>query len=160
MSSGVYRGYGPLDSPAGGRLVTVTRDGIESPLRHIVRHSPTGMTWGYAGSGPADLARSILVDALGDQARCQLCRGTARLAVPQDEDSDADIVAFDGDLHGWHRDEQHRRAFDVQRCWKCEQGIVALPYQQFKFEFVAGWPEFGWAITQEAVLAWYAQVNA
>ena len=34
-------------------------------LRHIVRHSPTGMSWGYAGSGPADLALSILVDVFG-----------------------------------------------------------------------------------------------
>jgi len=34
-------------------------------LRHIVRHSPTGMEWGYAGSGPADLALSILVDVFG-----------------------------------------------------------------------------------------------
>lgn len=27
----------------------------------IVRHSPTGMEWGYAGSGPADLALNILL---------------------------------------------------------------------------------------------------
>lgn len=32
------------------------------PLKHIVRHSPTGMEWGYMGSGPSDLALSILVD--------------------------------------------------------------------------------------------------
>ena len=31
------------------------------PLEHVVRHSPTGLEWGYAGSGPADLARSILL---------------------------------------------------------------------------------------------------
>ncbi len=30
------------------------------PVKHIVRHSPTGIEWGYAGSGPADAARSIL----------------------------------------------------------------------------------------------------
>jgi len=29
-------------------------------LRHIVRHSPTGFEYGYGGSGPADLALSIL----------------------------------------------------------------------------------------------------
>lgn len=34
-------------------------------LTHRVKHSPTGMGWGYAGSGPADLARSILWDACG-----------------------------------------------------------------------------------------------
>lgn len=33
-------------------------------LTHRIRHSPTGMNWGYGGSGPADLARSILWDHL------------------------------------------------------------------------------------------------
>ncbi len=27
---------------------------------HVVRHSPTGVEWGYGGSGPADLALSVL----------------------------------------------------------------------------------------------------
>jgi hypothetical protein len=34
-------------------------------LKHYIRHSPTGMSWGYGGSGPADLARSILIDFMG-----------------------------------------------------------------------------------------------
>jgi hypothetical protein len=37
------------------------------PLRHIVLHSPAGMAWGYEGSGPADLALSILSDVLGER---------------------------------------------------------------------------------------------
>lgn len=32
---------------------------------HIVKHSPTGLAWGYAGSGPADLALSLLTDVIG-----------------------------------------------------------------------------------------------
>ena len=31
-------------------------------LPHVVRHSPTGFEFGYLGSGPSDLARSILYD--------------------------------------------------------------------------------------------------
>lgn len=31
----------------------------------IMKHSPSGFEWGYAGSGPAQLALAILVDALG-----------------------------------------------------------------------------------------------
>jgi len=46
--------------------VIVTVDG--RPLRHIIKHSPTGMEWGYGGSGPSDLALSILTDYLGDQS--------------------------------------------------------------------------------------------
>lgn len=44
--------------------ILVVTDGQEAPLRHVAKHSPTGMEWGYGGSGPADLARSILIDAL------------------------------------------------------------------------------------------------
>ncbi len=29
-------------------------------LRHVIYHSPSGFEWGYGGSGPADLALSIL----------------------------------------------------------------------------------------------------
>ena len=32
----------------------------DRPLRHVAWHSPDGFEWGYAGSGPADLALSIL----------------------------------------------------------------------------------------------------
>jgi hypothetical protein len=46
-------------------FVKDTETGAVRPLRHVVRHSPTGMEWGYGGSGPADLALSILADALG-----------------------------------------------------------------------------------------------
>lgn len=43
-------------------------DGAQSrPLPHVVYHSPDGFEWGYPGSGPADLALSILADALGEQ---------------------------------------------------------------------------------------------
>ncbi len=31
-----------------------------APLHHVVRHSPTGIEWGYGGSGPSDLALSVL----------------------------------------------------------------------------------------------------
>lgn len=36
------------------------------PLPHMVRHSPTGMEWGYGGSGPSDLALSILAHHFGE----------------------------------------------------------------------------------------------
>ena len=31
----------------------------------IANHSPTGFAWGYAGSGPAQLALALIVDATG-----------------------------------------------------------------------------------------------
>jgi hypothetical protein len=45
--------------------VVVLDDAGIRPLRHFVRHSPTGFAWGYQGSGPAELARCILLDHFG-----------------------------------------------------------------------------------------------
>jgi len=36
------------------------------PLKHVAYHSPSGLEWGYGGSGPADLALSILCDLLDE----------------------------------------------------------------------------------------------
>lgn len=43
--------------------VVIDNDGkvTSKKLIHVIRHSPTGMQFGYGGSGPADLALSILV---------------------------------------------------------------------------------------------------
>ncbi len=39
-----------------------------APLHHVVRHSPTGIEWGYGGSGPSDLALSVLTAVAGAEA--------------------------------------------------------------------------------------------
>ena len=39
-----------------------------APLSHVVRHSPTGIEWGYGGSGPSDLALSVLTAVVGAEA--------------------------------------------------------------------------------------------
>ena len=56
------------------KLYTITRtpEGVNAhadavPLRHVIVHSPTGFEYGYGGSGPADLALSILADYFGEQ---------------------------------------------------------------------------------------------
>ena len=36
------------------------------PRLDLVNHSPTGVSWGYGGSGPAQLALAILADFLED----------------------------------------------------------------------------------------------
>ena len=47
-------------------VVTIQEEGQEPrPLPHIVRHSPRGFEWSYGGSGPADLALSLLTEVAG-----------------------------------------------------------------------------------------------
>ena len=37
----------------------------------LINHSPTGIAWGYGGSGPAQCAFAILMDCLGDEQRAR-----------------------------------------------------------------------------------------
>ncbi len=40
----------------------------ELPLRlDLANKSPTGFSWGYSGSGPAQFALALLADAIGDE---------------------------------------------------------------------------------------------
>jgi hypothetical protein len=51
-----------------GYAVDVTVDGQRlNPRLDLWNHSPTGFQWGYAGSGPAQLALAILADHLDDE---------------------------------------------------------------------------------------------
>lgn len=70
----IYRGYfGDRAS-----VIVMVKPEVEDAyaLRHVVYHSPTGLAWGYGGSGPADLALSILADYFGESpTRTELVRG-------------------------------------------------------------------------------------
>lgn len=61
VSGRLYEGF-----RRNGRALIRVRDGTTlRALKHRVHHSPTGFEWGYAGSGPADTARSLLWDVVG-----------------------------------------------------------------------------------------------
>ena len=53
---------GPSGGP--GQVMVVDENG-ERPLKHFRLHSPDGFQWGYGGSGPADLARSMCAEVMG-----------------------------------------------------------------------------------------------
>jgi len=140
-----YHGY-----PAGGhsgRLVV-----IEAPagtpvslLPHVSHHSPTGMSWGYGGSGPADLARSLLIAALGPAAACPECRGTGKVTY----DGDGQPVPC-GTLQADESDPE-----SVFPCDGCEDGYRQLPHQNFKAATVARWdPEGEWVFSRAQLLQW------
>jgi len=61
----IYRGY---RYQASGPLIA-TKDGAvlsPAPSQQLYNHSPDGFQWGYEGSGPAQLALALLLDATGD----------------------------------------------------------------------------------------------
>jgi hypothetical protein len=136
---------GPVWVERGGHLVGVLthRTGARS-------HSPTGFSWGYGGSGPAELARAMLIDALGDEAVCPTCRGAGMVAVEEDETSHEILeVPWTGDPDG--------APDNVMTCLDCDRdGVRRLPYQQFKWDIIARLPD-EWTIPRADVLAWWAQ---
>jgi hypothetical protein len=62
-SEKLYRGEPP------GTVIVSLPSGCVRSLHHVVLHSPSGFAWGYGGSGPADLALSILCDVFGERPR-------------------------------------------------------------------------------------------
>lgn len=54
----------------------------------LANHSPTGFAWGYAGSGPAQLALALLADCCGEamaQKRYMAFKRALIAILPQDE---------------------------------------------------------------------------
>lgn len=134
-----YRGVQP---PRGGPgLITVwtLTGGQIGTLPHFPKHSPTGMAWGYPGSGAADCARSLLAAAIGEQlAVCLVCRGTAKVVFAENRpprDTDATSA--------------------IRTCVLCDAGLALPPriYQEYKDVFVATWPD-EFVTTRGAIVGW------
>ena len=70
--SGRREGYAALVTVDGRRL---------NPRLDLWNHSPTGFEWGYAGSGPAQLALAILADHCQNDERALNFRHRFKWAV-------------------------------------------------------------------------------
>lgn len=129
---------------AGGGVVAVetTAGAPLGMLGHRVRHSPTGFGWGYAGSGPADLARSLLLAAVGDLVRCPTCTGAAHVEI---------------DDNGVERPATAASAPEaILPCNDCDEGSLITPaiYQRFKFDVIAALGS-EWRMTRDEVREWW-----
>lgn len=129
-----YAGYANANQ-AGARLVMIEDDDGTTigPLPHIVKHSPDGFSWGYGGSGPADLARSLLIHALDLKSDCPSCGGTGcRYTYPEDRTP----------------------------CFACDGGFREprpAMYQDFKAQVIAQLPgDEDWELDRDVVKRWVA----
>jgi hypothetical protein len=84
------------------------RGTIVEPLRHVRKHSPDGFAWGYEGSGPAELARCLLIDAFGVTVDDY---GDAPIVDRAYQDFKREVVA------GWDIDEPWSITRDEVRHW-------------------------------------------
>jgi hypothetical protein len=143
----VYRGY---QHDTGGSVIA-----IESPtgevlglMRHVKYHSPTGMGWGFTGSGAADCARSLLIAALGeDAARCPHCQGTRKVVFDPRREQDVPFEECEADQYDPEL---------IASCSRCVDGYRKLPHQDFKSQVVASWGK-EWRMRRSQALAWLAE---
>lgn len=74
--------------PSAEPTISIVEDGDFSPLeQRLVLHSPTGLEFGYAGSGPADTALNILGLIVSPREAWRLhqdCKGAFVGGVPRD----------------------------------------------------------------------------
>jgi len=97
----VYRGYSDQGNASGPVSLVVYEEGQKPyKLRHMIMHSPSGMSWGYQGSGAADLALSVLADWLGEVA-----------AVPAHERYDHAIAGQIQETGAWLLHQEFKRDF-------------------------------------------------
>ncbi len=103
-----YRGQ----LPCGEYSVTVEDDdGTTRPLPprlDLRNHSPTGLAWGYCGSGPAQLSLAILADVLSDPADALRLYQDFKRQVIADLDSHQPWDLDEAAVRAWA--EEHREA--------------------------------------------------
>ena len=151
-SAVVIHGY---PTTGDGLVVLEDEAGRElGPLTHYPLHAvPGSLTWGYGGAGPADLARSILIAVLGEDARCRTCAGTAHV-----------LARLEGNRFVYEPYDRSRIGTGIaQYCPECEAGIKLLgaDYQAFKWARVAGWPgEREFRISVAEVHEWMERVSS
>lgn len=146
---------------ARGTIVEVVEDGSRRALRHIVEHSPTGLEWGYAGSGPADLARSILVEVMGDRAICRACEGVGRLYWHAEEGDFEPRSKFSAEELNDLETAAAAGEDYVVACFECRgNALRRLPYMRFKAEVVAKLPRAGFVLPAAAVEKWLEDLDA
>ena len=137
-------------SSSGEALVLLeTFDGeLLGPLPHYGKDSPEGYGWGYIGTGPSDLARSILVAVLGRDARCNTCEGTGQ--TREHAGGGADTAETAG-----------RARTGVIHCDRCTGGIYTPWIDRFRREYVARWPiDQPWRIAGGEIREWLADLNS
>jgi hypothetical protein len=167
------KAYQGIRTAGGSASVFVVEDQpgsgtLSIPLRHVVKHSPDGFEWGYTGSGPAELARCILIDALGAEAKCRTCSCTRCDGLGAEHYMSDNGYCM---THGadWPDCKGEREPVCFQcggsgrqgPCWDCGGTgigqIVERNYRAFKLAVIANLSRGrGWMTTEEQVLSFLA----
>lgn len=100
----------------GEAVVHVEADGKTVPLKHVGSHSPDGFNWGYEGSGPADLAHSILAHHLAVPHVAPVLYQSFKRDVIARLDQDSGFVLGDAMVSEWLGRRWKNMSEDQIRC--------------------------------------------
>lgn len=85
----------------------VRKNGVEldpAPSLTVRRHSPDGFSWGYAGSGPAQLALALLLEEAPQQRIAERLYQTFKRDVVSRWPIDGDWRITSGEIQAWLRE--------------------------------------------------------
>lgn len=145
--------YEGVRTPNGARVFRVAGEDREPLRQRIVYHSPTGFEWGYAGSGPADLALNILADVSGWDGSWRFDEGAHSEGYCREHEDWRD-AGNAGGCDSAPLDEEGRRASDD--CVFGPPMWVFHLHQRFKFEVIANAEWQGFRLEEDVVLQWLA----
>lgn len=142
------------ESLTGATVVIVTDTGTAAlpPRRDLKNHSPDGFEWGYEGSGPAQLALALCVDALGGNQK-------SHFTGPCFSQHDGCFLGGPCvcGLSGAHNTHECKRCGD--RWQRTEIARAQSIYQDFKARHIAGITENEWTMTAADVRRHIAELE-
>lgn len=97
--------------------VEVKRDGNKKYInieQRLIRHSPTGLEWGYGGSGPADFAANILFKFTGDEKFSWKHHQDFKWDFVSRLPREGGIIAG-GTITEWIKDKRHKDSLEAFR---------------------------------------------
>jgi hypothetical protein len=163
----LYQGV-RVDGDAHVYVITDSGRAPLPPCNEIRDHSPDGFEWGYGGSGPAQLALALCVDALGGN---DVNDGVCTARYDEDEgclalvDQDGRVpVTCKCKVTGKHRVHQCIQPECNQRWYSPEVERALGVYQDFKFRHIAGLDgptekEDQWSMTADQVRHYIAEIE-
>lgn len=153
---------------AQGGSVLVKEGGTYRKLPHHMRHSPSGFGWGYLGSGPAELARCLLIDVLRDEWGGECC-----CSHPESDHQGSRREAFCASCEQLEHQRvfafhaPHRAHPAAKLCCSTSGGegredydlrVSPALYQAFKTAHVARWQD-SWIISADEIRRWLADTD-
>ena len=79
------------------------------PSLKLRNHSPTGFSWGYSGSGPAQLALALLLDATSEPDKALSYYQDFKFAIVAGWDFNGSWLIFRSDIINWLKLAEDRR---------------------------------------------------